>query len=61
MHCYAGDSTLDRRESTIKPEFGTAEQALADGADYLVVGRALTHCADIEAALNGLGFENGGE
>ncbi|HEY3779483.1 MAG TPA: orotidine-5'-phosphate decarboxylase [Fimbriimonadaceae bacterium] len=36
---------------------GTAEQALADGADYLVVGRALTHCEDIEAALAGLGFE----
>lgn len=30
---------------------GTAEQALADGADYLVVGRALTHCEDIEGTL----------
>jgi orotidine-5'-phosphate decarboxylase len=36
---------------------GTAVQALADGADYLVVGRALTHCEDIEAALAGLGVE----
>jgi orotidine-5'-phosphate decarboxylase len=36
---------------------GTAQQALADGADYLVIGRALTDCEDIEAALEGFGFE----
>jgi len=36
---------------------GTAPQALADGADYLVVGRALSHCDDIDSALSGLGFE----
>lgn len=36
---------------------GTAQQALADGADYLVIGRALTHCDDIEKALAGFGFE----
>lgn len=37
---------------------GTAAQALADGADYLVVGRALTSSPDIEAALAGLGLES---
>ena len=37
---------------------GTARQALDDGADYLVIGRALTHCDDIEAALSGFGFES---
>lgn len=36
---------------------GTAQDALADGADYLVIGRALTHCEDIEQALAGFGFE----
>lgn len=36
---------------------GTAKQALADGADYLVIGRALTHCDDIDGALAGFGFE----
>lgn len=36
---------------------GTAQQALADGADYLVIGRALTHSPDIELALKELGFE----
>ncbi|HSI72610.1 MAG TPA: orotidine-5'-phosphate decarboxylase [Fimbriimonas sp.] len=30
---------------------GDAGQALADGADYLVVGRALTHSQDIEKTL----------
>jgi orotidine-5'-phosphate decarboxylase len=37
---------------------GTAQQALTDGADYLVIGRALTHCDDIEGALAGFGFES---
>jgi len=36
---------------------GGAQQALADGADYLVIGRALTHCDDVERALASLGFE----
>ncbi|HZH98059.1 MAG TPA: orotidine-5'-phosphate decarboxylase, partial [Fimbriimonadaceae bacterium] len=36
---------------------GTAQQALADGADYLVIGRALTDSPDIEAALESFGFE----
>lgn len=39
---------------------GTAQQALQDGADYLVIGRALTHCTDIDAALVSLGFEVAG-
>ena len=36
---------------------GSASQALADGADYLVIGRAITHCDDVEAALEEFGFE----
>ena len=36
---------------------GDAKQALSDGADYLVIGRALTHCDDVEAALAAFGFE----
>lgn len=36
---------------------GTAQAALADGADYLVIGRALTESADVEATLAALGFE----
>lgn len=35
---------------------GTATQTLADGADYLVIGRALTHTEDPESALASLGF-----
>jgi orotidine-5'-phosphate decarboxylase len=35
---------------------GTAERAIADGADYLVLGRALTHCEDLDSALNALGI-----
>jgi orotidine-5'-phosphate decarboxylase len=35
---------------------GDPIQALADGADYLVIGRALTECADPEIALAGLGL-----
>lgn len=34
---------------------GDALTAVKDGADYLVVGRALTHAPDPEAALAGLG------
>lgn len=36
---------------------GQATQALADGADYLVIGRALTECADPEAALAQMGLD----
>lgn len=36
---------------------GEASQALADGADYLVIGRALTESEDPEKALAGLGFQ----
>ena len=35
---------------------GTALQALADGANYLVIGRALTEAADPAVALAPLGF-----
>jgi orotidine-5'-phosphate decarboxylase len=36
---------------------GTAQQALADGADYVVIGRALSDCNDVETALMNLGFD----
>lgn len=36
---------------------GQASQALADGADYLVIGRALTECADPEATLAQMGLD----
>lgn len=36
---------------------GTARQALQDGSDYLVIGRALTHRPDIEQALAEFGFD----
>lgn len=36
---------------------GTAQKALEDGADYLVIGRCLTHATDPEAALNSLGID----
>jgi orotidine-5'-phosphate decarboxylase len=35
---------------------GDANQALADGADYLVIGRALTSAPDVEAALRQFGL-----
>jgi orotidine-5'-phosphate decarboxylase len=34
----------------------TPQQSLADGADYLVIGRALTHAPDPEGALSSLGL-----
>lgn len=36
---------------------GTAMAALKDGADYLVIGRALTDCLDPQVALEALGFD----
>lgn len=37
---------------------GDANQALADGADYLVIGRALTSSPDIEKTMGQLGITN---
>lgn len=48
---------LSTGETHDQRRVGTATQALADGADYLVVGRALTSTPDIESALAGLGLE----
>lgn len=36
---------------------GTASQAFDDGADYVVIGRALTDTPDVELALQHLGFD----
>lgn len=41
-------------------QIGTAEQALADGASYLVIGRALVDSPDPEATLEQMGFELAG-
>ena len=35
---------------------GTPNQALEDGSDYLVIGRALSDSLDVEATLASLGF-----
>ena len=35
---------------------GTATQALADGSDYLVIGRALANSMDVPATLAELGL-----
>lgn len=48
---------LSTGETHDQRRVGTAAQALADGADYLVVGRALTSSSDLESALAGLGLE----
>jgi orotidine-5'-phosphate decarboxylase len=39
---------------------GSAAQALSDGADYLVIGRGLTHAEDVEAALASFGLDTVG-
>lgn len=39
---------------------GDANQALADGADYLVIGRALTSAPDLERTLEQLGLVGAG-
>ncbi len=36
---------------------GDAATALADGADYLVIGRVLSHAADVEKTLQALGLQ----
>ncbi len=41
-------------------QVGSAVQALEDGADYLVIGRALVNCADIEGALDSFGLASAG-
>lgn len=49
----AGGETHDQRQ------VGTADQALADGANYVVIGRALVDNPDPEAALESLGLAVG--
>lgn len=48
---------LAQGENHDQRQVGTADQALADGADYLVIGRALADSADPEATLEQMGFE----
>lgn len=36
---------------------GSAQRAVQDGADYIVIGRALTEAEDVEAALAAFGLE----
>ena len=48
---------LQQGELHDQKRVGSATQALADGADYLVIGRALTESENIETTLADLGFE----
>ncbi len=48
---------LSSGETHDQKRVGTATQSLADGADYLVIGRALTESPDVEQALVQLGFD----
>jgi orotidine-5'-phosphate decarboxylase len=41
-------------------QIGTASQALSDGADYLVIGRALMNCPDIDATMESFGLAGAG-
>lgn len=45
---------LESGASDDQKRVGTATQAIADGADYLVIGRALMNCADPLEALESL-------
>lgn len=51
---------LSDGETHDQKRVGTPHQVLADGADYLVIGRALSNCDDPEAALAKLGLESAG-
>lgn len=51
---------LPQGETHDQARVGTASQAVTDGADYLVVGRAITQAADIEATIRALGVETAG-
>lgn len=51
---------LNRGDAHDQRRIGTAPQALADGADYLVIGRALTDAPDLGAALAALELETVG-
>ncbi len=48
---------LPGTETHDQKRVGTASQAIGDGADYLVIGRALTDSEDIETTLAAFGFE----
>lgn len=48
---------LAQGETHDQKRVGTAQQAIQDGADYLVIGRALTDSADLDLTLAALGFE----
>lgn len=47
---------LSHTDSHDQKRVGAAQKAIADGADYLVIGRALTDHPDPEEALHALGF-----
>jgi orotidine-5'-phosphate decarboxylase len=51
---------LPQGETHDQKRVGTADQALGDGADYVVIGRALTHCEDLDGTLSALGIETVG-
>lgn len=47
---------LPNQGSNDQARVGDPDQAIADGADYLVVGRALTQADDLDVALKGFGL-----
>lgn len=47
---------LSSGETHDQKRVGEATEALADGADYLVIGRALTSSPDVDAALGQMGL-----
>lgn len=51
---------LPHAETQDQRRVGDARDALAKGADYLVIGRALTATGDIEATLEQFGFAGAG-
>lgn len=48
---------LQSGETHDQARTGSAAKALQDGADYLVIGRALTEAEDVETALSAFGLE----
>jgi len=48
---------LANTETHDQKRVGTASQAIGDGADYLVIGRALTDSDDLDGTLEAFGFQ----
>lgn len=51
---------LQKAEADDQKQVGTAARALEDGANYIVIGRALMQCDDAESALENFGLAGAG-